>query len=350
MTGQGMEAAQDVNNTDAGHCSTCGQDKDMNFTIQCEDCKNWIHYTCSALPLYLLLCLARTKRKYTCEKCSFDKYADSEWTAKASEAIDRMKKEQTTLSPPDTTETDHRGTQTPPPTPPGPSDLTQETTREEGERDTDGTEVPAASSSDNRVTETTPVAQTEQPKSDPPPQPPTTPTDTSRNKETPICRYYRKGACRYGSAGKECKFRHPRVCRKLVNHGNRGELGCKQGKKCDMFHPTVCRNSQRNRVCLVESCRFLHVKGTRRNTEETNSSTPRKDTTPPPRTASNPRPDPQNEENFLWGMRQDMASLLKTMEAHTMLLSNILKENRTGWAPQMPPKQMPPWFDVMNSH
>ncbi|MPC50854.1 hypothetical protein E2C01_044688 [Portunus trituberculatus] len=81
-----MADVRDVNNAEPGHCSACGQNKDMKFTIQCEECKSWVHYTCGALPLYLLLCLTRTHRKYMCEKCSFHKYADPDWTAEAIEA------------------------------------------------------------------------------------------------------------------------------------------------------------------------------------------------------------------------------------------------------------------------
>lgn len=93
-----MADAGDINNT--GQCSTCGLDKDMKHTIQCEECKNWIHFLCSGLPLYLLLCLAKTTRKYTCENCSFEKFSDPEWSAEASEAIDRMKKEKLSEKPP----------------------------------------------------------------------------------------------------------------------------------------------------------------------------------------------------------------------------------------------------------
>lgn len=57
---------------------------------------------CSALPVYLLLCLARTNRKYTCEKCCRDKYADQEWTAEAVAAIKNQRQSlvsNSTISP-----------------------------------------------------------------------------------------------------------------------------------------------------------------------------------------------------------------------------------------------------------
>ena len=108
--------------------------------------------------------------------------------------------------------------------------------------------------------------------SSPPPLPQAQAADNIQRKVA-ICSFYRKGICKHGSAGKECKFRHPKVCKKLVNHGNRGELGCKVGGKCTMFHPFVCRNSQRYMECLNEHCRFLHIKGTRRTAKEPSAST-----------------------------------------------------------------------------
>lgn len=79
----------------------------MKFANQCEECQDWIHHTCSALPLYLLLCLAKTIQKYTCESCSFDKYADTKWPAVTSETISRMK-EQTAHSSANTDMADPR--------------------------------------------------------------------------------------------------------------------------------------------------------------------------------------------------------------------------------------------------
>lgn len=64
----------------------CGSAYEMKFTIQCEECKTWVHYLCTGLPLYQLLCLAHTHRRFTCEKCCFEKFGDPNWTAEASEA------------------------------------------------------------------------------------------------------------------------------------------------------------------------------------------------------------------------------------------------------------------------
>ena len=38
--------------------------------IQCMDCKNWFHYTCTDLPAYQLYVFEVSNRKYSCEECS----------------------------------------------------------------------------------------------------------------------------------------------------------------------------------------------------------------------------------------------------------------------------------------
>ena len=47
----------------------CGK-KDNDNMISCTDCRVWIHFECTELPLYQLYSLVSTKRKFTCEKCS----------------------------------------------------------------------------------------------------------------------------------------------------------------------------------------------------------------------------------------------------------------------------------------
>ena len=62
-----------------------------------------------------------------------------------------------------------------------------------------------------------------------------------QKKSTRICPFYRKGSCRHGQSGKECPDDHPRPCKKLLKHGNRGPAGCTMGSdKCSAFHPKMC--------------------------------------------------------------------------------------------------------------
>ena len=37
--------------------------------LECNKCKSWTHYSCTALPLYQLYSLVTTSRRFTCEKC-----------------------------------------------------------------------------------------------------------------------------------------------------------------------------------------------------------------------------------------------------------------------------------------
>ena len=88
---------------------------------------------------------------------------------------------------------------------------------------------------------------------------------TVPHKEMPICIHYKRGKCRHGLAGTDCKYRHPKQCRKYMAHGDKDKKrGCTLGNKCENFHPRLCKNSIERRECLVPDCRFIHLKGTRR--------------------------------------------------------------------------------------
>ena len=83
--------------------------------------------------------------------------------------------------------------------------------------------------------------------------------------ETPVCNFYKKGKCKHGIKGKNCQFKHPKACTKLLKHGNRSPKGCSAGTKCAMFHPRMCSSSIRKGECFNLDCTFTHVKGTKRN-------------------------------------------------------------------------------------
>ena len=88
------------------------------------------------------------------------------------------------------------------------------------------------------------------------------------NMESRICKHYIKGSCKHGIKGKDCRFEHPKACRKLMNHGTRAKLGCQEGKKCSSFHPKMCFESLRKGECFNNSCNFAHVKGTKRQRKQ----------------------------------------------------------------------------------
>ena len=80
--------------------------------------------------------------------------------------------------------------------------------------------------------------------------------------------------CRYGLVGRGCKYIHPKPCSRLMEHGTKGKNGCKKGEKCHKFHPGICKHSLARHECFNNSCRYFHIKGTRRNKAISNIPTP----------------------------------------------------------------------------
>ena len=83
-------------------------------------------------------------------------------------------------------------------------------------------------------------------------------------KKPAICHFFKKGNCKHGMRGKECKYTHPKVCTKFVHHGTRQPRGCNLGSSCKDYHPKMCMSSLRKGECFSENCRFNHIKGTKR--------------------------------------------------------------------------------------
>ena len=355
------------------HCGICGLNNDTKFTIQCEECKMWIHYNCTALPLYQLLCLARTNRKFSCEKCCFDKYADPEWSSKASEAMERQKiiaSTQVALSQV-TTASVTTDTQI------HPSDeaitpYQHQLTADDAQREGLGNSPedinldllsPSPATSGNSAHSQQASTQADQ----------NTEAATSDKRERAVCRYYRKGNCKHGIVGRECKFSHPKPCRRFMEHGNKNRRGCKLGNKCRWFHPTLCKNSLTNHECFVDSCKQLHVKGTRRQrtlgTQETTTPTPSGTlnavhggrtavTVPQSRSPTIVAGSEVSQEaNFLdlmKGMKSAIDVMAKAVASQEIMLANIMKGNRPNWVnipqPQTGPNnQQVPWLTALTS-
>ena len=167
----------------------------------------------------------------------------------------------------------------------------------------------------------------------------------------------------HGILGKECEFKHPKVCRRLLNHGIRGEKGCKLGSKCTMFHPTICRNSIKKNMCLSESCKYLHIKGTKRRRETPAPQEPspshRQYARKTPQSPSLPEPTlaPSNDHflEALTSMRSDIGTLCRAMETQTLLLTSLVKDtnNKVGWPappPGPPPGQNPMGLGAIPRH
>ena len=93
------------------------------------------------------------------------------------------------------------------------------------------------------------------------------PDPNPKRKQTKTCRFYANNTCRFGAKGKQCPFRHPDRCQKLLNHGTKQPNGCNKGKSCPDFHPKMCPASITKHQCFVKDCHLMHVKGTNRNKE-----------------------------------------------------------------------------------
>ncbi|KAK3880403.1 hypothetical protein Pcinc_015086 [Petrolisthes cinctipes] len=52
---------------------------------------------------------------------------------------------------------------------------------------------------------------------------------TPRRTSLTVCRFYKKGVCKYGREGKNCPFSHPKVCVKFRNHGYDEKKGYRDG-------------------------------------------------------------------------------------------------------------------------
>ena len=136
----------------------------------------------------------------------------------------------------------------------------------------------------------------------------------SPNKNPRTCKFYRKGHCKHGITGEECKFTHPEVCKKLTQHGTKQPRGCNKGSKCKYLHPVMCINSLRTGTCLSTNCRYRHVKGTTRHATNANANA-----TQNARDAiATPKKNPVNQNNdtgsFLEAIRLLKAELLEEMD------------------------------------
>lgn len=388
-----MATAQDVNTAAQPHCGTCGYTTDMKFTIQCTDCTNWIHYTCSALPLYMLLCLARTTRRYTCETCSFERYADPTWTTEASEAMDRMRKTETSCSP--TISSPNGGsdldTPSPPLTPPplpqedvGVGNSTPGTKTTQSVTEPQTTNHPALGAPLGSTPEDMDLGLTQQTREQATPtqvgvtaepvstlvvnrdshhshpQPPSTEvhvveprqaaTTPKPERYTKVCRFYKRGRCRYGVSGRGCNFNHPKPCQKFINHGPRDERGCRLEGDCPNYHPALCRGSLLKQECFNRDCRFTHIRGTRRQQTATRNSAAAEPVYPiaanPPAAAQTRTINGDLNNSFLemfMELRTHIVTMNKVVEAQGVALQNLAKpQPQQNHPAQMLPAPMAP--------
>lgn len=363
------------------HCTT---------GIKCNECLMWTHYECSGIVLYLLITLINSTRRYTCQVCTetnIQDYSDlvteiEELKIEEKRIIKEAKDKGVTgdlsrqsVSPDMATGTEHNVVPSIPP------QLSTTTTLGDTPEDVDFSHLnspqqnlqgaaspetnPQPSSHGHTSQQVQSVcpqqevhqAHTRQQQHTPPPHQ----QDNGRSSpRKPICKQYRRGVCKYGLTGKNCNYEHPKLCNRLMAHGIRGKLGCKQGWKCDMFHPTMCRNSLRYSKCFTESCTYMHVRGTKRRDTRAHCNTsvnarpqahPTNAQVPTSPTMAYQHPSVESGQapflDIALETRQAVQNLMKVMEAQGKLLANLARSNPMPYPPQ-PPNHPYPWVNALS--
>ena len=88
--------------------------------------------------------------------------------------------------------------------------------------------------------------------------------DNDDNKNKTVCRYYSAGKCQHGRVGSDCRYSHPKMCRKYIKNGYNIHNGCTRGANCKFFHPKLCHNSVDFFQCDKVYCNYYHLVGTPR--------------------------------------------------------------------------------------
>ena len=94
----------------------------------------------------------------------------------------------------------------------------------------------------------------------------------------PTCQKYIRGTCPHGISGKKvingeaCFFNHPKRCMKFCRNGPYSRYGCDKGRDCEYLHPILCKFSLKFRKCTNLSCKFTHLKFTKRYDTENEQS------------------------------------------------------------------------------
>ena len=151
-----------------------------------------------------------------------------------------------------------------------------------------------------------------------------------------ICEKYKRGKCPHGLKGKKkhngqiCEFEHPKYCNRFCRYGKQLKFGCSKGPDCKFLHPELCKFSVKNKLCTKSDCTFIHLKGTRRQTN--NSAAGHKGK------AENKKSDQSKgvtkanqDQDFL-----ELRRLLETMQTRIELLSEKVDQRSSLPQTQMP--------------
>ena len=146
-------------------------------------------------------------------------------------------------------------------------------------------------------------------------------------KSSTMCRYFQKSSCRHGIKGENCKFSHPPLCKKYLQHGTRNPRGCNLGKACQHFHPQMCMSSLRKGECFNQTCKFRHVKGTKRIQ---NKYTPRANNTEQGNNLVTPNPTTTNQQpHFLEVIRLLKAEIMSSIDSKLAAVLSQMQPNQT---------------------
>ncbi|KAI3384266.1 hypothetical protein SNEBB_010064 [Seison nebaliae] len=111
-------------------------------------------------------------------------------------------------------------------------------------------------------------------------------------KKKDVCKYLRRGYCKYGRRGEECPDRHPKLCHYYM----RDPASCRHSEQCRYMHPVLCRYSVEKGECLNEKCTLYHLKGTNRRGTKNHNEATQKFKNPHAGQEQHPRQDPQAHE------------------------------------------------------
>ena len=229
-------------------CTSCGENM-AAAAPRCEECKRYTHVRCTEIPMYQLVHYFSSRVAYFCQECMEQKYEDyNETSKKIEECMSSSGKDvETAAVLSGTMLSDTEDNSAEPSAPPASQVLTQVT-----ERAAPPT-LQAATLPVNDVRNAPSVG-----------------VEGSRT-QAKVCRYYKKGSCKFGRRGVGCNFKHPQICVKFQRNGENIN-GCKKGNKCDRFHRHTCKYTIDGKHCGDEKCKRLHVRNSEGRREHPRST------------------------------------------------------------------------------